>query len=546
MEHRSSAAIAPRIGIGLRGRAAILFCTIFAEKIFLNSFVDFNAAQTAQGAGAALRIAQHYGFRFLVAFAAALALLTYVRGGQEFKATDTAVRDTPVRLSWLSLHGILVVLLAPLCYSLYRNTPGQPSIVIVVALGATIAVGAILTGLLAIATPQLWRDAARSLGVIWWYAAIAAFFAMAAIELSQSLWHPTAAVTFWLVNMLLAPIKPTLAADPITMVLSTDRFAVQIADVCSGLEGIGLMLAFSAAWLVYFRREYVFPRALLLMPAGAAAMFVLNVFRIAALLLIGDAGFQDVAVYGFHSQAGWLAFNAVACALVYFSRRSAWLNRTAVPAAKAIETYNPTAAYLMPLLAILGAGVLSHAVSGSFEVFYPLRFVAAFVALYCYRRTILQFDWRFSWRGPAVGTVVFLVWLIAAHVLSSPAAMPWQLHSIGPIGGALWITIRALASITTVPIAEEIAYRGYLMRRLSNSDFESLPYRSVSLTALLVSALVFGLSHGAFWLPGIFAGIAYGLLLRRTGRMGEAVIAHAVSNALIVICVLAYNMWQLW
>jgi CAAX prenyl protease-like protein len=84
------------------------------------------------------------------------------------------------------------------------------------------------------------------------------------------------------------------------------------------------------------------------------------------------------------------------------------------------------------------------------------------------------------------------------------------------------------------------------MRRLSNSDIESLPYRSVSLTALLVSALVFGLSHGAFWLPGIFAGIAYGLLLRRTGRMGEAVIAHAVSNALIVICVLAYNMWQLW
>ena len=71
------------------------------------------------------------------------------------------------------------------------------------------------------------------------------------------------------------------------MVLRTNRFAVQIADVCSGLEGVGLMLAFSGAWLLYFRDEYIFPRALLLIPAGVAAIFALNVLRIAAL--IGEA-----------------------------------------------------------------------------------------------------------------------------------------------------------------------------------------------------------------------------------------------------------------
>ncbi len=91
------------------------------------------------------------------------------------------------------------------------------------------------------------------------------------------------------------------------------------------------MLAFSSAWLLYFRHEYIFPRALLLIPASIAAIFALNVLRIAALMLIGDAGFPDVAVYGFHSQAGWIAFNAVACALVLFSRRSAWLNRAVTP-----------------------------------------------------------------------------------------------------------------------------------------------------------------------------------------------------------------------
>ncbi len=34
-------------------------------------------------------------------------------------------------------------------------------------------------------------------------------------------------------------------------------------------------------------------------------MFALNALRIAILMLIGNAGFPDVAAYGFHSQAGW-------------------------------------------------------------------------------------------------------------------------------------------------------------------------------------------------------------------------------------------------
>jgi len=84
------------------------------------------------------------------------------------------------------------------------------------------------------------------------------------MQLAQSLWTPSAELTFDLVRRLLVPIVPTLTADPTTLVLSTNRFAVQIAEVCSGLEGVGLMLAFSGAWLLYFRHEYIFPRALLL------------------------------------------------------------------------------------------------------------------------------------------------------------------------------------------------------------------------------------------------------------------------------------------
>jgi exosortase E/protease (VPEID-CTERM system) len=305
------------------------------------------------------------------------------------------------------------------------------------------------------------------------------------------------------------------------------------------------MLAFSGAWLLCFRREYIFPRALILIPASLLTIFILNIFRIAALVLIGNAGFPEVAVYGFHSQAGWIAFIAVACGLVLLSRRSAWLNRVALADAAAV-THNPTAVYLMPLLAILAAGTLSHAMSSDFEYFYPLRVVAGVGLLLRYRKELARLDWQWSWRGPALGVLVFLAWMAGAHLLLAEHAMPDKLAAMSPAMRGSWILSRIAGSVLVVPVAEELAYRGYLMRRLIRADFESLPFRSVRWPALGVAAVVFGIAHGALWLPGIAAGLAYGLILIRRGHLGEAVAAHATTNALLVIGVIAGNQWQLW
>jgi len=43
------------------------------------------------------------------------------------------------------------------------------------------------------------------------------------------------------------PILPTLKADAATRVLRTPDFAVEVSSICSGLEGVGLMLAFCLA-----------------------------------------------------------------------------------------------------------------------------------------------------------------------------------------------------------------------------------------------------------------------------------------------------------
>ncbi len=200
----------------------------------------------------------------------------------------------------------------------------------------------------------------------------------------------------------------------------------------------------------------------------------------------------------------------------------------------------------MPLLAILAAGSLSHAMSGQFEAFYPLRLVAGLCALLFYRRRLMVFDWRWSWRGPAVGLAVFVLWLAGAYFLTQPATLPQPLAAMSPAMRGIWILSRVAASVIVVPIAEELAYRGYLMRRMTDEDFESVPFQSVRWLALSATAIVFGLAHGTMWLPGMAAGLAYGLIVVRRGRIGEAVAAHATTNALIAVSVLAWDQWQLW
>jgi membrane protease YdiL (CAAX protease family) len=52
--------------------------------------------------------------------------------------------------------------------------------------------------------------------------------------------------------------------------------------------------------------------------------------------------------------------------------------------------------------------------------------------------------------------------------------------------------------------------------------------------------------HGHQWPVGIIAGLAYALLLKSKARIGDAVVAHAVSNLLLAIWILTRSDWALW
>lgn len=168
-----------------------------------------------------------------------------------------------------------------------------------------------------------------------------------------------------------------------------------------------------------------------------------------------------IAAGGFHSQAGWIAFNLVALGFCLALRRVPWLMQPeTIPTLKKHSPQNPTAPYLIPFLAILAAAMISGAASADLSGFIRW-FFAAVAALWYFRRAYADLDWRFGWFAPVLGFVVLAIWLgldraagkhAASAIGSGLAALPVPAR-------VAWLTFRTLAAVVTVPIAEELAFR---------------------------------------------------------------------------------------
>jgi len=218
-----------------------------------------------------------------------------------------------------------------------------------------------------------------------------------------------------------------------------------------------------------------------------------------------------------------------------------------------------TLAYLLPFLAILAAASVSRLASGTFDWLYPLRFVAAAIVLCIFWPELKKLNWRFGWFGPAAGAAVFLLWIAPTWLASlgwahQPAAsrLGAELAVLSPAARWTWIAFRVAAAVVTVPIAEELAFRGYLARRFVSREFDRVSFTGLTALPICLSSVVFGVEHMRNLMDwqhlalGTLAGLAFAAVLRRRGRMGDAVAAHAVSNLLLAAWVLGFGDWAQW
>ncbi|HTA41366.1 MAG TPA: exosortase E/protease, VPEID-CTERM system [Bryobacteraceae bacterium] len=517
------------------------------ELIVISIWVDGAALMGGRGLAAFAHDWGAWIIRAVVGFAALFATFTWLQNKATLAVLSDELTRAPIGWAMAAAHIGAMACFLFLSWLIYAG--GFGGVQTDAALACWLAAGILAIGLAGLAAmPSFaWRRLVLTDRYLWVYAALAASFACIAGNQVRALWAPTSYLTFFLTKAVLKPFASVVIADPAAMTLGTPRFLVQISPECSGFEGAGLIAAFGVVWLIVFRKDCRWPQSLLLIPAGVAVLFLLNAARIAALILIGDGGAARIATGGFHSQAGWIAFNFVALGFSIAAREMPWFTLRARASNERATVENPVTPWVLPIVAVLAAGMVASALTGDFEWFYPLRFLAAAGALWYCRRSYRALDWRFGWEAPAVGALVFVLW-IARDLLSAPGShgMPPALAASSAEPRMGWLAIRVISAVVTVPIAEELAFRGFLMRRLIAADFESVPMRRLSWMALLVSSLLFGLLHGNRWVEGTAAGLLYGMILLRQGRIGDAVAAHATTNALLAIYVLAFHQWQLW
>jgi exosortase E/protease (VPEID-CTERM system) len=418
---------------------------------------------------------------------------------------------------------------------------------------ATWLAGAAATALLAIASAaplgwtarevvRRWRTplVALALGVLAWRAAAAA----------EGLWGVLSGGTLRAVAALLRWTAGRVTLDPADGLIGLDGFEVLVAPICSGVDGLGLVLLFQATWISMARTRLRPWRALLLLPLGAVAALGANVLRITLLILVGASGHEDLALGGFHSKLGWLLFAGLALGSVALAERVRWLRRPdGDPATSARGGVPETAAaYLGPLLAALAAALVTGMWSdGPLDRAYGLRIAAGALALVLLGRSLPAPALALRGAGVpiAIGAATCVFWVAVAGGGLGGAELARELAQLSPAGRWAWIAVRAAGSVLFVPLAEELAFRGFLLPWLVSPEFERVPPRAWTWPAVLLSSLAFGALH-ASWALGTFAGLAFAAARLWRGRIGDAVLAHATCNAGVALAVLAGGRWGLW
>ena len=481
-----------------------------------------------------------------IAFFATFALVLSRRYGELMAGLhdQRGYRWTP----WLAGHAVAFGLFVAVSWSVFG--PARH----VSAVSASWLVGWLATGS---ASVLLLLFAAAPAGVWWrllrpeWPGLLAAAFAGCLAWLggllAQMIWSPLAKMTFWCTRNLLGLAYADVYEDPARSIVGTTSFAVQIAPVCSGYEGIALIVVFVAAYLWLFRARLRFPSALLLLPVGIVAIWLANVLRVTALIIVGTSFSPEVAVEGFHSQAGWIAFTIVALGIIALAHRYFVTASTQEHISATSERGRDARALLLPLLALFATSMLVDAFSRGFALLYPLGVVATAATLWRYRRHYRFMESGISAAAIAIGVVVFVLWLLLVRpsetgdetIASNLATVPAWLAT-------LWLFFRVVGTVLTVPLAEELAFRGYLLRKLVSRNYEDVPP---------------GPLYMAF-VPGFVALVWRNaseldrrvdrrrrldrLALYRRGQLGDAIVAHMTTNALISGAVLGFGFWHLW
>lgn len=125
------------------------------------------------------------------------------------------------------------------------------------------------------------------------------------------------------------------------------------------------------------------------------------------------------------------------------------------------------------------------------------------------------------------------------------AINPWMLyHDKIPL--TAFLISRFALLIVAVPIAEELMLRGFLIRAIDTEDWHRLPLNQIGRRGVIAASVYGVVSHP---MEMIAAAVWFSLItwmMLRTNRFWDCVVAHAITNAMLGVYIVASGDWRLW
>ncbi len=190
--------------------------------------------------------------------------------------------------------------------------------------------------------------------------------------------------------------------------------------------------------------------------------------------------------------------------------------------------------------------------------FYAVKTLIGIALIAWMWSQVQEMRWRMSWEACCVGLACFLLWVGLDGVIPRLGALlgdaaeekPWQWNPFEfftdhPALAWTFVGIRIIGSTLIVPPLEEVFYRSAVYRYWVAPNIESVPLNRFHFKAFFATSILFGVVHQE-WLAGIFCGAAFQWLVLRKGHLGDAMTAHAITNALLGLYVVWTDSWQFW
>lgn len=221
---------------------------------------------------------------------------------------------------------------------------------------------------------------------------------------------------------------------------------------------------------------------------------------------------------------------------------------------------SPIAVRVVPFVVFLGLTFMQGWFGEASRYWvYVLKTLVGMWLIWEMRPFVAELRLAWSWEALAVGVAVCVMWIgldgfypklseLTGMGGGSDAPKPWNPHAQFGEGSLLaWavIGVRLAGSSLVVPPLEEVFFRSFLYRYLIRLDFLSVPLSRFHGVAFVLTALVFALEHEQ-WLAGVLCGFAYQALVIRKGRLGDAIVAHGITNFLLGLWVVWKGDWRFW